>query len=61
MPTISNGAPMGQSGAGVGPYDPTKEKNLGSEYYKAVQRDLQKRYGTKGTGKNPPYKKGNKI
>lgn len=50
---------MGQGGAGIGPYDPTKEKNIGTPYFKAVQKDLNKRYG--GGRKNPPYKKGNKI
>lgn len=61
MSDIQNGAPMGQGGAGIGPYDPTKEKNLGTPYFKAVQKDLTKRYGPKGTKKNPPYKQGNKI
>jgi hypothetical protein len=59
MSDIKNGAPMGQAGAGIGPYDPTKEKSLGHRYFKAVQKDLEKRYG--GGRKNPPYKKGNKI
>ena len=59
MPEITNGAPMGQGGAGIGPYDPTKEKSIGTPYFKAVQKDLNKRYG--GGRKNPPYKKGNKI
>lgn len=61
MSEIINGAPMGQGGAGVGPYDPTKEKSLGHKYYKAIQKDLTKRYGKNGLGKNPPSKKGNKI
>ena len=61
MPDILNGAPMGQGGAGIGPYDPTKEKNLGHKYFKVVQKDLTKRYGKNGTRKNPPYKSGNKI
>lgn len=59
MSDIKNGAPMGQGGAGIGPYDPTKEKNLGSPYFKSVQKDLNKRYGR--MKKNPPYKAGNKI
>ena len=46
---------------GPGPYDPTKEKSLGTPYFQAVQKDLNKRYGKNGTKKNPPYKKGNKI
>jgi hypothetical protein len=58
---LKDGAPMGQGGAGIGPYDPTKEKNLGTPYFKAVQKDLTKRYGSNGLKKNPPYKKGNKI
>ena len=61
MADIQNGAPMGQSGAGKGPYDPTKEKSIGTPYFKAVQKDLTKRYGSNGTKKNPPYKKGNKV
>jgi hypothetical protein len=61
MPNITNGAPMGQGGPGIGPYDPTKEKSIGTPYFKAVQKDLTKRYGSNGTKKNPPYKKGNKI
>jgi len=61
MPDIKNGAPMGQGGAGIGPYDPTKEPSIGTRYFKAVQKDLTKRYGKNGLGKNPPYKKGNKI
>jgi hypothetical protein len=61
MADIKNGAPMGQGGAGIGPYDPTKEKSIGSPYFKAIQKDLNKRYGKNGTTKNPPYKKGNKI
>ena len=59
MGEIINGAPMGQGGAGIGPYDPTKEKNLGHPYFRAVQKDLTKRYGN--GKKNPPYKTGNKI
>lgn len=59
MAEIKNGAPMGQGGAGIGPYDPTKKQSIGSPYFKAVQKDLAKRYG--GNRKNPPYKKGNKI
>jgi hypothetical protein len=59
MAEILNGGPMGQSGAGIGPYDPTKEKNLGTPYFQAVQKDLNKRYG-KGK-KNPPSNPGNKI
>jgi hypothetical protein len=43
MSDIKNGAPMGQGRAGIGPYDPTKEKNLGSPYFKSVQKDLNKR------------------
>lgn len=58
---IKNGAPMGQSGAGTGPYDPTKEKSVGAQYFKAVQKDLSKRYGNNGSKKNPPHKNGNKI
>jgi hypothetical protein len=61
MSDIKNGAPMGQSGGGIGPYDPTKETNLGHRYFKSVQKDLNKRYGKNGSGKNPPYKKGNKV
>ena len=61
MAEIFNGAPMGQGGAGIGPYDPTKEKSIGTPYFKAVQKDLTKRYGKNGLGKNPPSKKGNKI
>jgi hypothetical protein len=61
MSEIRNGAPMGQGGAGIGPYDPTTEKSLGHRYFKAVQKDLTKRYGKNGTSKNPPYKKGNKV
>ena len=59
MSEIKNGAPTGQTGPGVGPYDPTKGNR--TEYFKAVQKDLTKRYGNNGTKKNPPYKKGNKI
>jgi hypothetical protein len=58
---LKDGAPMGQGGAGIGPYDPTKEKSLGVPYFKAVQKDLTKRYGSNGLKKNPPSKKGNKI
>jgi len=58
MSVIKNGAPMGQSTGGIGPYNPAREKN---KYFKAVQKDLTKRYGSNGTRKNPPYKKGNKI
>ena len=61
MPTITNGAPMGQGGAGIGPYDPTKEQNIGTSFFRRVQKDLNKRYGKHGMKKNPPYKKGNKI
>jgi len=61
MPDITNGAPMGQGGAGIGPYDPTKEKSLGHQYFKAVNKDLAKRYGKNGMKKNPPSKRGNKI
>ena len=61
MADILNGGPMGQGGAGIGPYDPTKEKSIGTPYFKAVQKDLTKRYGGNGLKKNPPSKKGNKI
>ena len=61
MSEILNAGPMGQGGAGIGPYDPTKEKSIGTPYFKAVQKDLTKRYGKNGLKKNPPYKKGNKI
>jgi len=61
MSDIQNGAPMGQGGAGIGPYDPTKEKSLGTPYFKAVQKDLTKRYGSNGLKKNLPQNKGNKI
>ena len=61
MLDIRDGAPMGQGGPGIGPYDPTKEKSLGHKYFGAVQKDLTKRYGSNGLKKNPPYKKGNKI
>ena len=61
MPVIRDGAPMGQGGAGIGPYDPTREKSIGTPYFKAVQKDLTKRYGKNGMRKNPPYKKGNKV
>jgi hypothetical protein len=61
MSDIKNAGPMGQGGAGIGPYDPTKEKSIGTPYFKAVQKDLNKRYGKNGLGKNPPYKKGNKV
>jgi hypothetical protein len=61
MADIKNGAPMGQGGAGIGPYNPEKETSIGSKYFKAVQKDLTKRYGKNGMGKNPPYKKGNKV
>jgi hypothetical protein len=54
------GAGLGK-GAGIGPYDPTKEKSLGTPYYKAIQKDLTKRYGKNGMRKNPPSKKWNKI
>ena len=59
MSDIKNGAPMGQSGAGIGPYDPTRKQSIGTPYFQSVQKDLNKRYG-KGK-KNPPYKTGNKI
>jgi len=56
MSDISNGAPMGQGGAGVGPYDP-KEKSVGAEYFKRVNADLQKRFGKKNpTGAKPAKK-----
>ena len=58
MSEVKDAAPMGQSGAGKGPYDPNSE-SIGNKYYKAVEKDLQKRYGK--NGKNPPFKKGNKI
>ena len=61
MSDIKNAAPMGQGGAGSGPYNPLTEKNLGHQYFKAVNKDLAKRYGKNGTKKNPPYKSGNKI
>ena len=61
MPDILNGAPMGQGGAGVGPYDPTKEKSIGTKYFKAVQKDLSKRYGKNGMKKNPAENRGNKL
>lgn len=57
MGDISNGAPMGQSGAGVGPYDPTKEKSIGAEYFKRVNADLQKRFGKKNATGNKTVKK----
>lgn len=58
MPVIKNAAPMGQTQAPRGPYDPTKPESMTYHYFKAVEKDLQKRFGK---GKNPPYKKGNKI
>lgn len=61
MPDITNGAPMGQGGAGIGPYNPVTEKSIGHKYFKSVQKDLTKRYGKNGSKKNPPYKSGNKI
>lgn len=59
MSSLKDGAPMGQSGAGIGPSDPSKEKSAGAAFFKAVEKDLQKRFGK--NGKNPPFKKGNKI
>ena len=61
MPDIKDGAGMGQSGAGIGPYNPVNDPNVGEKYYKAVQKDLTKRYGKNGSKKNPPSKRGNKI
>lgn len=58
---IRDGAPMGQGGAGIGPYDPTKKESFRANYFKAVQKDLSKRYGPAGMKKNPPSKRGNKI
>jgi hypothetical protein len=58
---MKDGAPMGQGGAGIGPYDPTKKESSRSHYFKLVQKDLTKRYGKNGMSKNPPYKSGNKI
>ena len=61
MKILRDGAPMGQGGAGAGPYNPVTEKSLGHKYFKAVQKDLTKRYGANGLKKNPPSKKGNKV
>ena len=61
MPVIADAAPMGQGGAGIGPYDPTREKSLGTPYFKAVQKDLCKRYGKNGMKKNLPSNKCNKV
>ena len=58
---LKDGAPMGQGGAGIGPYDPTKKEFFRTPYFKSVQKDLDKRYGKSSMRKNPPYKKGNKI
>jgi hypothetical protein len=58
---LKDAGPMGQAGAGIGPYDPTVPASNRSLYFKAVQKDLSKRYGRNGMKKNPPYKKGNKI
>lgn len=58
MPVINDGATMGGSTAPVGPYDPSKKESNSYYYFKAVEKDLQKRYAK---GKNPPYKKENKI
>ena len=58
---LKDGAPMGQGGAGIGPYDPTKKESMRASYFKAVQKDLNKRYGPSGMTKNPPSKRGNKI
>ena len=56
---VDAGAAMAPAGAG--PYNPVNEENIGTKYFKRVQKDLSKRYGAKGNKKNPPYTKGNKI
>ena len=58
---LKDAGPMGQGGAGIGPYDPTVPQSNRTVYFRAVQKDLTKRYGKNGSKKNPPYKKGNKI
>ena len=55
---VDAGAAMAAPGAG--PYNPVSEKNLGSKYYNAVQKDLTKRYGKNGMKKNPAENRGNK-
>ncbi len=47
------GSNIGQTGYSV--YDPRKKGSSRFEYFKAVQADLNKRYGTKG---GAPKKKG---
>ena len=49
------GPNLGQTGGQYGPYDPRKKESSRFEYFKAVQTDLNKRYGTKG---GAPKKKG---
>ena len=51
------GAPIGQTGAGTGPYDPRKKEVNAWGYFKAVQADLNKRYGKKGKSKKSSPKK----
>lgn len=51
---------MGGNGPGVGPYNPVTEQNIGHKYFKAVQKDLEKRYGKKMNKKNPAENRGNK-
>ena len=61
MSDIQNGAPMGKGGAGIGPYNPVTEQNVGHKYFQAVNRDLAKRFGKSGNKKSPSGKRGNKV
>ena len=51
-------APMGQSSGGVGgPMDPRKKESSMFHYFKAIQSDLNKRFGNgKNVKKSAPAK-----